>query len=203
MKRPLILLSILPLLAVQTGCQSAMPSSSNPPDRDSSGSSYSNFPAKWPLEFRAHYFGAHCFDTQECEIRYRGFPHGNKDSASPSIASYGRPLEDLLSAGRGPIPNFPPPAEVTWRSKDGTSHAAEIDIGEIFKDQLIHHNLRSEEVSDRGIGPGAMPSIIIEVNNRTVNVYMRAHISTRQLQKPGNRFSDFRNDLIRVFSKTY
>jgi hypothetical protein len=112
-------------------------------------------------------------------------------------------LEDLLSAGRGPIPNFPSPAEVTWRSKDGTPHETKIDIGEIFKDQLIRHTLKYEEISDLGIGPGALPSIIIEVNDQTVNVYMRAHISTKQLQKPGNRFSDFRDDLIKVFSQTY
>lgn len=190
------------LFLALTGCQSAMSTSSASPASGSSNGSYSNANVEWPLKFRAHYFGAHCFDTQGCEILYRGFPHGN-DSPSPSIASYGRPLEDLLSAGRGPIPNFPSPAEVTWRSKDGTPHETKIDIGEIFKDQLIRHNLKHEEISDLGIGPGALPSIIVEVNDQTVNVYMRAHISTKQLQKPGNRFSDFRDDLIKVFSQTY
>ena len=112
MKRPMIFLSILPLLSVQTGCQSAM-SASTSSAPGSSGSSYSNANVEWPLRFQAHYFGGHCFDTQECRILYRGFPHGDMDAPSPSIDSYGRPLEKLLSAGRGPIPNFPEPAKVT------------------------------------------------------------------------------------------
>ncbi|MDM0052216.1 hypothetical protein [Variovorax sp. J22R115] len=50
---------------------------------------------------------------------------------------------------------------------------------------------------------GITPAIILEVNDRTINVYMRAHISTKELQVPGNRYSDFRNDLIKAFSQTY
>ena len=180
------LLQIVVLATLLTGC---LPISDNhhflPPR---TGKLYPSVKPKgntdWPIKFQAHYFGAHCFDTKECEIRYRGFPHGNEDTPSPSIASYGRPLQDLLSAGRGPIPNFPPPAEVTWRSLDGSSHETKIDIGEIFKDQLIRHTLKRQEISDRGIGPGAVPSIILEVNDRTINVYIRAHISTKELQNP-------------------
>jgi len=190
--------SLFPAL---TGCQSAMSTPSTPSEHESSDVSYSNVNAKWPLEFRVHYFGAHCFDTQECEIRYRGFPHGNKDGPSPSVASYGRPLEDLLSAGRGPIPNFPPPAEVTWRSKDGTSHEAEIDIGEIFKDQLIRHNVSHEDASDPATD--GMPHIILEVNDRTINVYMRATMWLKQPRFPERPLSDSQRDLIKVFSRTY
>ena len=204
MKRPFLRSLVLaaPLSLALTGCQSAMSSSPNSAPK-SSGGSDSNVNPEWPLRFKAHYFGAHCFDTQACEVLYRGFSHGEKNGISPSVASYGRPLEALLSAGRGPITNFPPPAKVTWYSKEGTSHEAEIDIGDIFKDQLIRHNLKRAEISEEGIGPGALPSIILEVNDRKINVYMRAHISTRELQKPGNQYSDFRNDLIKVFSQTY
>ncbi len=194
------LLLAAPLSLALTGCQSAMPSSPTSAPKPSAGS-YSNVNPEWPLKFRAHYFGAHCFDTQACKILYRGFSHGKKDGPSPSVASYERPLEKLLSAGRGPIPNFPPPAKVTWRSKDGTSHEAEIDIGEIFKDQLIRHNVAREDATD--IPTSGMPGIILEVNDRTINVYMRAIIATKELQKPGNPHSDFRNDLIKAFSKTY
>lgn len=181
-----------------TGCSAAMsstaatsPTAHEPDDG-----------VEWPLKFKAHYFGAHCFNTQSCRILYRGFPHGS-DEPSPSVESYGRPLEKLLSAGRGPIPNFPPPAKVSWRAKDGTPLEAEVDIGEIFRDELIRHNLQPHEIAERGIGPGALPQIILEVNDRTINVYMRAHISTRELQQPGNRYSDFRADLIKVFNRTY
>lgn len=187
-----------------TGCHATMAQSSSdrPPSALPEGH-YTNVGAEWPLKFRAHYFGGHCFNTQSCEILYRGFRHGTEDRPSPSVESYGRPLDKLLSAGRGPIQNFPPPARVTWRSKDGTPLEAEIDIGEIFRDELVRHNLKQDEISERGPGPGLLPAIILEVNDRTISVYMRAHVSTRELQEPENRHSDFRNDLIKVFSRDY
>jgi hypothetical protein len=184
-----------------TGCHATMstpPPSSTPTESPEGG--YSNVGAEWPLKFRAHYFGAHCFDTQTCVIVYRGFRHGSDDPA-PSVSSYGRPLDKLLSAGRGPIPNFPPPARVTWRSKDGTPLEAEIDISEIFRDELIRHHVAREDALDPA--SSGTPGIILEVNDRNINVYMRAHISTKALQKPGNKHSDFRNDLIKVFSRSY
>lgn len=187
-----------------TGCHATMATSTSPgPSSALPEGHYTNVGAEWPLKFRAHYFGGHCFNTQSCEILYRGFRHGAEDRPSPSVESYGRPLDTLLSAGRGPIPNFPPPARVTWRSKDGTPLEAEIDIGEIFRDELVRHNVKQNEMSELGPGPGLLPAIILEVNDRTINVYMRAHISTKELQKPDNRYSDFRADLIKVFSRDY
>ena len=206
-KRPLYNLIALSLFFLLTGCQSAMSTSANSPDDAASSITpppghgpFTGTVADWPLWFIAHDFGAHCFNTQSCSIIYRGFHHGS-DQPAPSVESYGRPLEKLLSAGRGPIPNFPPPAAVTWRSKDGTPLSAEIDIGEIFKDRLIRHNVKREDIPETAsiMNPG----IILEVNDRTINVYMQAHISTKQLQKPGNKYSDFRNDLIKVFTRTY
>jgi hypothetical protein len=190
--------SLFPAL---TGCQSAMSTPSAPPDHESSDGSYSNVNAPWPLEFRAHYFGAHCFDTLECEIRYRGFPHGHKEGPSPSVASYGRPLEELLSAGRGPIPNFPEPAKVTWRSMDGTQHETEIDIGKIFEDQLIRHKVARADITNNATD--GMPAIIIEVNDHTINVYMRAMIWLKRPRFSDRPHSDYQDDLIKVFSRTY
>jgi hypothetical protein len=108
-----------------------------------------------------------------------------------------------MRAGWGPIANFPPPATVTWRSKDGSSHEAEIDIGEIFRDELIRHHVSKEDLPASTLASEHAPGIILEVNDRTIKVYMRAHISTKELQEPGNSHSDFRDDLIKVFSRSY
>ena len=196
-------LQIVTLAALLTGC---LPISDNhhflPPRTGKlypSATPRSN--TDFPIKFHSHYFGAHCFDTQQCEILYDEFPHGRENGISPSVASYGRPLEKLLSAGMGPIPNFPSPAKITWRSKNGDPHEAVIDIGEIFKTQLILHRVPRSEA--REITTDGMPSIIIEVNDRTVNVYMRATIWTKEEQIPGNKYSHSREDLIKAFSRTY
>lgn len=156
--------------------------------------------ADWPLWFVRHNFGAHCFDTQSCEVLYNGFPHGS-ENPSPSVASYGRPLDKLLTASFLSIANFPPPAVVSWRSKDGTPLRAEVNFDEIFGDRLIRHNVARDDIPEKaGIHN---PDIVLEVNDRTISVYMRAFIPTKELQIPGNKYSDFRNDLIKVFSRTY
>jgi hypothetical protein len=159
-------------------------------------------PAKeWPLRFKSHSFGAFCYDTLTCTITYASLEHGSDDPSPPS-STYGPTYLDHLSGGHGLIRNFPPPAVVTWRSKDGEAHKAEIHIGEIFKDEMIRHNVSREEVADLPDGEfQGEPSIILEVNNRTIRVWMRAHIPTKELQNPENQYSDFRNDLI--LGKTY
>lgn len=155
---------------------------------------------EWPLRFTSHSFGSKCFDTQSCEVLYAGFPHGS-DEPRPSLASIGHPLEKIITGLHHGIRNFPPPAKITWRSKDGTPLYAEVDMADIFRDQLIRHNLRREEIANTT--NMFIPEIILEVNDRTVNVYMRAHISTKELQKPGNPYSNFRNDLFKVYTHTY
>ncbi|RMH89013.1 hypothetical protein EBB59_11115 [Lysobacter pythonis] len=191
------------LLIASTGCTSAMNHTQPNPDAAPHATTESSPKAtlwEWPLKFTAHNFSTGCFDTQTCSILYGNFPHGPERPA-PSVESYGRPFEKLYAAKRLAIRNFPPPAIVTWRSRDGTPHRAEVDMAEIFKDGLIRHHLRREEIANTT--NMFVPDIILEVNDRTINVYMRAHISTIKEQKPGNPHSNFRNDLIKVYSQTY
>jgi hypothetical protein len=158
---------------------------------------------QWPLKFKSHSFGAFCYDTQSCTIRYAGLKHGS-ERLSPPSAIYGPDYLAHLGGGHLMIRNFPPPAQVSWRSKDGQAHSAEIDMGELFADELIRHNVKREEMASVPDGEfDREPDILLEVNDRIIRVYMRAHIPTKTRQKPGNRYSDFRNDLILVKTYTY
>jgi hypothetical protein len=188
------------------GCHPTMSTQSDRPvTAPAADGSIINSVTDWPLKFRAHYFGSACYSTQSCKVLYAGMPEhamfeGEENKPSPPHDP-AIPLEKVLRAGRGPIANFPPPAVVDWRSADGTMHHAEVDIGEIFKDQLIRHNVPREEVFNGNNLPP--PQIILEVNDRTVNVYMKAAVWTKHEQKPGNEHSDVRRDLIKVHSHTY
>lgn len=153
---------------------------------------------EWPLKFDRHSFGVRCYDTIECAVRYSGLEHGDERISPPSSA-YGPGYLDNWSGGHGMIRNFPPPAVVSWKSKDGQAHQAEIDIGNIFRDEVIRHSVPREEMAELPDGEFKNePAVLLEVNDRVVRVYMRAHIPTTRLQKPGNPYSDFRNDLILV-----
>lgn len=160
--------------------------------------------AEWPLKFKGHYFGVATYSTYGCKVLYGGRARAEDapdklEMASAKVPNY----PNNLKAGWGPIRNFPSPAIVTWRSKDGASHEAEVDIGEIFEDELIRHNLTKDELTPATLISDHAPGIILEVNDRTINVYMRATLWTKELQIPGNRLSDQRNDLIKVYSRTY
>lgn len=193
----------LALSLIMTGCSSAM--TSRAPIASIAKPGEKREPVEWPLKFQVHYFDAYSFSTRGCKVYYGNMWRrlDSEDELRVSSDQLGEGYPGVLAARMGPIPNFPKPAKVSWVSQDGASLEAEVDIGEIFSDELVRHNLRREDVSPGGPGPGVMPGIILEVNDRTINVYMRAHISTAELQEPGNRHSNFRNDLIKVYSRTY
>lgn len=159
-------------------------------------------PVEWPLRFNRHNFDARCFDTLECSVSYDGFDFGT-DKPTATSASKG---PDYLKGWTGSfgIHNFPPPAKLTWRSKDGSTHEAEIDIGDIFKDRLVRHNVPREEAADLPDGKyESQPSILLEVNDRTIRVYMRAMVYTKHLQRPESKLSNYRDDLVLVKTYTY
>lgn len=201
-------------LVLTTGCQAAMtsPAKDNSPAASSVSSTLKpgavmvNSSSEWPLKFDSHNFTAVCFDTYGCKVQYNGGYHVSQpdNALSPPSLSWGDDYKPRLKRIAGTyigIRNFPSPATVTWRSKDGEPHQAEIDIGKIFKGGEIAHEVPRQDIRE-GVSIAA-PDILLEVNDRTINVYMTAHVPTKQLQKPDNKYSDFRDDLILVFSQTY
>jgi hypothetical protein len=177
-----------------SGCESAM-STSNAKHE------FEAVPNEWPLRFQQHNVGVACYDTYACKLLYNDhyMVREADDVLQPSSASIGPKYLEYVSGSYLGIRNFPPPAVVTWRSKDGVSHEAKIDVGEIFKDQLIRHKVLQEDLPTDTVAVND-PEIIFEVNDRTINVYMRAMVFLKDTKV---RHSDFRNDLILAFSQTY
>jgi len=160
-----------------------------------------------PIPFSTHAFGAGCYDTYGCKVLYnnRYLVNSPDDIKTTSSASLGNKYPDTMTAsniGIRNFPHFPPPAEVTWRSKDGQQHHATVDLEAIFKDKVILHHVPQDQLPPI-LQADISPDIILEVNDRTINVYMKAMVQTTVLQKPGNPYSDFRNDLILAYTKTY
>lgn len=156
--------------------------------------------ADWPLWFIWHRFGAYCFDTQRCVVRYAGFPHID-ERPQPPVESFGHPIEKILRAGWGPYQNFPPPAEVTWVTGDGTPLTASVDIAEIFADRLVRHPVAREEIMENSYIP--YPGIILVVDDRTISVYMSTWIPLKESRKPGNPVGNLHTGLVLVYSETY
>jgi hypothetical protein len=157
-----------------------------------------------PLRFARHNFAPHCYNAIGCRIGYAGRYHPVDDA--PDKVSPPPPADRNTAWGsvEGPIRNFPPPAVVTWQSLDGVAHEAKVDIAAIFKDGLIWHNVPRSDMADFYSGSVAgEPTIHLEVNDRTINVYMTMLIPTKTEQIQGNKDSDMRTDLFLVWSHTY
>lgn len=185
-----------------TACASTAPTLEKEPDIDPALRARLHLqPPKWPLKFKEHTFTTACYSTQICRVWYAGVWSGFRKPMPPS-SKYGPKYLDHIRGGHVGIANFPEPAEVTWRSMDGTNHQAYIDVGAIFRDEIARHNVPREEVSDLPHGELTIdPLILLEVNDRTIRVYMRTYVPTRHFQIPGNAYSDSRDELI--LAKTY
>ncbi|PPJ42930.1 hypothetical protein C0063_06725 [Pseudoxanthomonas sp. KAs_5_3] len=153
------------------------------------------------LTFKRHNFGAFCYSTYGCHVTYNGFTHVSEpgDVLQLSSASLGDKYPANLDASYLSVGNFPEPASVVWRSKDGVKHSTFVDIASVFRDQRVLHHVPKGGV-DGDIGD---PGIILEVNDRTINVYMKAFVPTREPQVSGNKHSYFRDDLTLAWSKAY
>jgi hypothetical protein len=146
-----------------------------------------------------------CYNAVGCSVKYNGHYQVRK---GPDEASPPRPDGDnYRKTWRSPelgIVNFPGPAEVHWKSKDGVAREATVDLAGIFKDELIWHNLSKDQMTDFYSGPVAgAPDIYLEVDDRTINVYTAMFIPTREEQIPGNKDSNFRKDIFLAWSQTY
>jgi hypothetical protein len=101
-----------------------------------------------PLRFIQHNFAAHCYNAIGCRVGYNG--RYQIDNAPDEVSPPPAPDWDHVTwgGGEGPIRNFPPPAEVTWKSLDGVAHHAKVDMAAIFKEGLIWHNVPKADMAE-------------------------------------------------------
>jgi len=152
------------------------------------------------VPFSSHKFSAYCFDTLKCRVLYNG--RYDISDQGPSRALTDAIRKNLDASWLG-IPNFPPPARVTWVAKDGTEHQADVDIAKIFEDQIVLYS-QELDVYDVPLDRRFLdPGIVLVVDNRTINVYMKAMIPLLHPTIPDNQYSDFRKDLVLAFSQDY
>lgn len=189
---------------------------SHTPNRDLAGPLYGKDP--WPLRFHSHNFGAICFNTLACSLVYNRYQFGTRKVDRDGVVSDGPsgppPFEAWRDRWTGhhiivPVGGrtFPGPVALDWTSLDGTRHAASLGLDELFVDRLILHRVRRDEVKEPWLEAASVepvsPDILVEVNDQTVNIFMRALVATEAEQVPGNSRSHLRDDLMLAWSHTY
>ena len=152
------------------------------------------------VKFSNHNFGFACFNATNCEVIYADRLITAVSPRKPTSAPTTNDLRNI-GAHHIAIHNFPPPAIVTWKSSDGLSRKAEVDLGAIFSDQKIKHDVRPDDIPVNA--HITAPDIILVVNDRSIRVYMRAYVPLKAPKDPANPLSNFAEDAVLTFSQDY
>ena len=160
----------------------------------------------WPLRFDSFSFGARCYHTIRCRIVFsKSHQIPEKHDIEPSGEPYAPDWKDHWKAGYiiSAEDVFPPPVDIRWTAMDGVERTTKIDLEKIFPERLTLHDAREGEVMEGWGLEHRHVDILLEVNDRTINVYMRAWVALKQRRDPADRMSDDLRDLILAWTKTY
>lgn len=189
---------------------------SHTPDPSLAGPLYGKDP--WPLRFHSHSFDATCFNTLACSIVY-----DRRQFGTQKVDHRGEPYDDLSGeppfetwrqrwAGHHSVTpvngkTFPSHVEIKWKSLSGNLHAATLNLDKMFRHRLVLHNVTREDVRSAWLDAKSIhpvsPDILVEVNDRTINVFMRALVVTEAAREPGNANSYFRDELMLAWTCNY
>ncbi|WP_126967524.1 hypothetical protein [Xanthomonas arboricola] len=169
----------------------------------------------WPLRFDSYSFDPRCYHVMRCSIIFARQQHSSyldKPSGAPPKPNW----KDDWTGGFGSTEEFetrgfPSTVDIRWTAMDGLERYVEIDFETIFPGHLILHNVPKEDVDEFFLVYGYSANgrhhvyILLEVNDRTINVYMRSRILTKHLADPEHdpNLKISRGELILAWTKTY
>ena len=163
----------------------------------------------WPLWFHDYSFGARCYHTVRCSIIFRRHQfslHLDHPSGAPRAPDWKGTWRAGFSTGEDfQRHGFPSLVDIRWTALDGVEREIALDLDTVFPERLILHNVPEDEVREDWKGSHWVRDvdILLEVNDRTVNVYMRAWVVTKHLQDPANPRSCSRRDLMLAWTRTW
>ena len=152
--------------------------------------------------FDHHAFGAQCFNVWGCRVLYANrYQQRHPDTRLASAPPQGLRVTQYISGTDGAIMNFPSPAVITWKSKDGVGHEATVDIARIFRGQEYIHNVPPEDISENAYL--LAPTIILIVDDREVTVYLSSHVPVRNSidRSPFDPRGSYQ--IVQVFRESY
>lgn len=149
------------------------------------------------LTFKRHDFGVACYNASDLRVVYAGIPYVREGECRDRIPYD----EKRIKATTGGIIAFVGPVDVKWKSKDGQQHEYQLDMDEIFKvKQVLHH----EKIEDLIIKDFPYtPDIYVEVDDRTLNVYMDVLITVIPYVTDNGTKRYGRRNVTLAFTKTF
>jgi len=159
-----------------------------------------------PLRFKEHAMEVSRYSASQMTVTYgrhsiyRSVFLGSR----PEVIRAKTPADekrDLTGSYLG-LNAFEGPLRVKWRSLDGEAHEATLNLEDIFKDRIVLHREDPSRIDPSLPMSSYGPTIVIEVNDRTLSIAMFVHIYLRPVD-PNARTREDRINYTLAYSKTF
>lgn len=150
------------------------------------------------LKFSKHDLNIQVYSASDVDVLYAGTPH-KLSAGKLAPAKTEKDQNRYPNFKSGSYITFAGPVEVKWSAADGSKLSASLNLDDIFKDRKVLHTDDVSRIYKADPISGGQPTIIIEVNDRTLNVYM---FVTIRLEKD-EATRDHHDHRTFAYSKTY
>ncbi|MBI1773013.1 MAG: hypothetical protein HYR68_11835 [Burkholderiales bacterium] len=150
------------------------------------------------LKFSKHDLNIQAYSASDVEVLYAGTPH-KLSAGKLAPAKTEKDQNKFPNFKSGTYVTFAGPVDVKWSAADGSKLAASLNLDEIFKDRRVLHTDDASRLYKADPVAGGHPTIIIEVNDRTLNMYM---LVTIRLEKDATT-REHHDHRTLAYSKTY
>jgi hypothetical protein len=154
-----------------------------------------------PLKFKTHDLNIQAYSVSDVKIEYAGTQF-TLFEGKVSKAKTAQDETKYPNGKSGSYVAFNSLANVEWCSQDGDRHKYELDFNEIFKEKKVLHDADPAQIYKPLPILGNEPTIIIELNNRTLNVYMYTVLSMIPVNSKATTREQHENRVL-AFSKTF
>ena len=149
-----------------------------------------------------HEIGLDCYNASDLHLAYGRFgARCNVREENDSKRDLAEPRTDYIAgANMGDFEVFRDKVKLHWRDFNDNLIEYEFYFEDVFKDKIIPHVKEDEDLIFWKDPYSGLPGIIIEVDNRTLNIYSDIDIG---LVVPNTNKIRTRRDRILAFSKTF
>lgn len=135
-------------------------------------------PITEPLRFTTHHFALFCYAVSDVHVVYAGRAHDLWDDGEAAPAR--TPADDTRypNGQFGVYHAFEGPVQARWRALDGSARSCEVDLDQVFADRVVRHGADPQRLYAPHPLIGGAPVLIVEINDRTLSIYMDVTVQT-------------------------
>lgn len=162
-------------------------------------------PKLWPLRFNHFIFGGYAFNVKVCRIIYgKSFYREWKELQPPPMPRW---LEETSLSWSNDYLPFPK-LDLQWTSLDGDAHKVILDLEKMLRKREVISMVRIDEIScnwliGRGEKGDVPMDLVLEINDRTLRLYMKATVAIKIEHPIEDHRHGFREEWALVWTKHY